>query len=708
MYTPRPRAALLGLTLAVFLSGIVGGVRAQASVTERLGGAIDKILEAIGLGRPDDVLPKGARTRVETILHELFSEFDEFETWRRTRNAKERQEEETRPPPLQCRESMRCTADGDPCPGRHAATREGGCPGGDCVLCDDRIETLSPPPTECRGEGAFCYNPTPGPLTTRESDRIAVRPPCPEGQVPLGTEPAVRGCAEGAPRSYCAVCRPPQEPPQSGGSCGDGICTVSENEFQEPLCPPCANLNDGIPRNCSCTPGGPRCVQDCGVFSPAVPSNGTCEYEEPDVCPDCVAAQTCRQPCRAGAQSYPADCTSGGPPPPGAECTQRQCGPVPGMPRRICPDGVTYAGPTGNCVRKEDGQCGWEMRECPATPPPPPQEPPSGRCAVGECVMWGRLADTAPDVRCAIPMLAPGYTVGESCSPGNGCAGKCLVRLDTPRPQPTTPPIGAPTRPPVRPPTTPPPPTGETMPSRPPRPDATAIRQTYCLDSDGGQNPQQKGTVTQDGITTFTDSCTTDGRVNEGFCEGGDSNGRATAIDGRQLWTSATIPCRVGMHCVDGACGVSPPPIGQTWAGSLTDSPLTPDLDMRCNEVRRDGSRLEWLCQIPGGEEGDAFRIEVDYAVTPRTVHIRGNFRGNSIIAEGWGGSYPSPTAIAFRGAYSTAAGESTRRELRGTGELTDTVINIRFTDTVNSADIGTLRLQLQQSSPVAPTGTHR
>jgi hypothetical protein len=36
------------------------------------------------------------------------------------------------------------------------------------------------------------------------------------------------------------------------------------------------------------------------------------------------------------------------------------------MPTRICPDGVTTAGPTGRCLAQPDGTCHWEVTSCPS------------------------------------------------------------------------------------------------------------------------------------------------------------------------------------------------------------------------------------------------------------------------------------------------------------------------------------------------------
>lgn len=59
----------------------------------------------------------------------------------------------------------------------------------------------------------------------------------------------------------------------------------------------------------------------------------------------------------------PAPAEEGGEPP---ACTPEDCGPKPGMPNSLCEDGVTMAGP-GECKAIE-GECGWEIVECPSKP----------------------------------------------------------------------------------------------------------------------------------------------------------------------------------------------------------------------------------------------------------------------------------------------------------------------------------------------------
>ena len=42
-----------------------------------------------------------------------------------------------------------------------------------------------------------------------------------------------------------------------------------------------------------------------------------------------------------------------------------ECGPPPMMPNYLCPDGITLAGP-GDCIENENGDCYWEIIECPS------------------------------------------------------------------------------------------------------------------------------------------------------------------------------------------------------------------------------------------------------------------------------------------------------------------------------------------------------
>jgi hypothetical protein len=47
------------------------------------------------------------------------------------------------------------------------------------------------------------------------------------------------------------------------------------------------------------------------------------------------------------------------------ECPATACGPRLGLPNRQCSDGVHFSGPTGRCIKKDGGVCGWEIAHCP-------------------------------------------------------------------------------------------------------------------------------------------------------------------------------------------------------------------------------------------------------------------------------------------------------------------------------------------------------
>lgn len=46
-------------------------------------------------------------------------------------------------------------------------------------------------------------------------------------------------------------------------------------------------------------------------------------------------------------------------------CPVQACGPPLGTPNYLCDDGVTVAGPTDQCRRNADGECGWKIVQCP-------------------------------------------------------------------------------------------------------------------------------------------------------------------------------------------------------------------------------------------------------------------------------------------------------------------------------------------------------
>jgi hypothetical protein len=46
------------------------------------------------------------------------------------------------------------------------------------------------------------------------------------------------------------------------------------------------------------------------------------------------------------------------------ECDKAECGPQLGLPNWTCADG-SVGGPTGRCLKRAGGTCGWEINDCP-------------------------------------------------------------------------------------------------------------------------------------------------------------------------------------------------------------------------------------------------------------------------------------------------------------------------------------------------------
>ena len=88
------------------------------------------------------------------------------------------------------------------------------------------------------------------------------------------------------------------------------------------------------------------------------------------------------------------------------QCAKSACGPQLGMPNYLCPDGVTWAGPTGQCIStKADPQCHWQVVSCP-TPPPD--------CTKEECGVEPLVASQ---------ICSDGGTAGPVCERVNGVCG---------------------------------------------------------------------------------------------------------------------------------------------------------------------------------------------------------------------------------------------------------------------------------------------
>lgn len=180
--------------------------------------------------------------------------------------------------------------------------------------------------------------------------------------------------------NYCGGCNAEWYDPMGAPVClGDAACQTDEDCAPDAWCRP----DQGGTGECVPFAGpGDTCEgfvlpwtrQRCEPDLVCVPREPT-----GDVPGICAACEYGGQPYQAG-ESFPADdgcntctCTEGGliacteraclP----LECTREACGPRPLAPNYLCPDGETVAGP-GDCVRGDDGRCGWEMITCPDEP----------------------------------------------------------------------------------------------------------------------------------------------------------------------------------------------------------------------------------------------------------------------------------------------------------------------------------------------------
>ena len=189
-------------------------------------------------------------------------------------------------------------------------------------------------------------------------------------------------------------------------------------------------------------PPGQVCVDDPrDACSPAVDCASVCVT--PVFCGGiagipCPAGRTCvddpRDDC---APPGGADC--GGLCAP-AECAPEACGPPLGMPNWLCPDG-TVGGPTGRCLPRPEGGCGWEVLWCDGAP--------CGglaglQCPAGQVCVDDPRDACSPAVDCASVCVKPVFCGGiagipcpdgqtcvddprDDCAPPNGadCGGLC-------------------------------------------------------------------------------------------------------------------------------------------------------------------------------------------------------------------------------------------------------------------------------------------
>jgi hypothetical protein len=147
---------------------------------------------------------------------------------------------------------------------------------------------------------------------------------CPNGYVLDGT---------GCPTCTCT-------PPVCSGvtcnpcRCGPPVCPVLTFA---PICPYGITKDPNGCDTCTCNPA-PTCGPVCDIF---------CQYGnvlDTKGCPTCMC----------------------NPPPALNACDPSKCGPEPGVPSMLCPDGVHVAGPV--CVPNgTTGTCSWKIEACPVT-----------------------------------------------------------------------------------------------------------------------------------------------------------------------------------------------------------------------------------------------------------------------------------------------------------------------------------------------------
>lgn len=101
------------------------------------------------------------------------------------------------------------------------------------------------------------------------------------------------------------------------------------------------------------------------------------------------------------------------PPVPAETCEAGACGPPLGLPNYTCSDGE-IAGPTGRCILRQDGTCGWEVVACPQTDAGAIDAPTDAACTATQCGPRPLVADQQCD---------GGATAGEQClASTTGCA----------------------------------------------------------------------------------------------------------------------------------------------------------------------------------------------------------------------------------------------------------------------------------------------
>jgi len=215
------------------------------------------------------------------------------------------------------------------------------CPRG--LNCDPASGQCVPPTPACMsdrecGANASCVN---GQCTPSGPTMCGPNTQCPMGEVcdaMIGLcVPVVTGCQID---SDCG----------RGEACLNGQCARVECNSNIP-CP----MGEVCGPTGRCTPPNPP---QCGPMN-ACPPNAVC-----DVNGQCIPVTS---PCMSDRECGMGQaCINGQCGPQAGACSAMECGPAPGLPNYLCPDGRTVAGPTA-CYRHPDQSCGYDIISCPTT-----------------------------------------------------------------------------------------------------------------------------------------------------------------------------------------------------------------------------------------------------------------------------------------------------------------------------------------------------
>ncbi len=194
-----------------------------------------------------------------------------------------------------------------------------------------------------------------------------------------------------------------------------------------------------------------------GALAPGAQDNKPSDYDAcaskacGDACSECDPKDaSCSETAVAKYCDASDHCGAGEPTCREASCSEAECGAKLRCPAIDCSDG-SKGGCTGVCLRDDQGQCGWERRECPEPPPPPPYEPCAGKACGDTCspcdpkdpscaqADYAAFCDSAGECRAATPVCGGqecresdcGPHPGMECSPypcGDGTFSECLCK----------------------------------------------------------------------------------------------------------------------------------------------------------------------------------------------------------------------------------------------------------------------------------------